>query len=79
MKKKQKKSAKGTPKEILKIQKVREMFKERKSWTLEEIVERSGFDERNVKACLLILRNPKRSKELLITHLDREKKLYTVK
>jgi hypothetical protein len=53
-----------------KIRKVREMFKERKSWTLEEIVERSGFDERNVKTCLSTLRNPKRSKELLITHLD---------
>jgi transposase len=79
MKKKQKKSAKGTPKEISKIQKVRDVFKERKSWTLEEIVERSGFDERNVKTCLSILRNPKRSKEFLITHLDREKKLYTMK
>ena len=75
MKKKQKNPAK----EISKIQKVRDMFKERKSWTLQEIAERSGFDERNAKTCLSILRNPKRSKEPLITHLDREKKLYTVK
>lgn len=79
MKKKQKKSAKETPKEISKFQKVRDMFKERKSWTVEEIVERSGFDERNAKTCLSILKNPKRSKELLITHFDREKKVYTVK
>ncbi len=78
MKKKRKKPTKRTPKEISKFQKVRDMFKEKKSWPLEEIVERSGFDEKNVKTCLSILRNPKRTKELLITRLDREKKLYTV-
>ncbi len=75
MKKKQKRPAKGTTK----VQKVRDMFKERRSWTVEEIVERSGFDERNAKTCLSILKNPRRSKELLITHFDGEKKVYTAK
>ncbi len=55
------------------------MFKEKDSWSMDEIVERSGFDERNVKTCLSILRDPKRSKELLVTNYDRETKTYTLK
>jgi len=75
MKKKSKRPAKG----VSKFQKARDMFREKKSWTLDEIVQRSGFDERNAKTCLSILKNPKRTKDPLVTHFDKEKRLYAVR
>ncbi len=64
---------------ISKIQKIRNMFAERDSWTVSELVKKSGHDEPNVRTTMSILKNPKRSKEPLITNYDKEKKIYSIK
>ena len=61
-----------------KFGKLREMFKQKKSWTAKELMKRSGFDAQNLKTAMSILRNPKRSKVLLVTDYDREKQTYTL-
>ena len=48
----------------------------KKTFTAEEMMQASGFDERNLKTALTILRNPERTKDLIITRFDAEKKLY---
>ena len=79
MKAKKGKKAKAVSKKISKFQKVRKMFGEKNSWTVDEIVKRSGFDERNARTCISILKNPERTKNLLMTEYDRETRTYTLK
>ncbi len=76
MKKSKAKSKRGP---ISKIQMIRNMFAEKNSWTVSELVKKSGYDESNMRAAMSILKDPKRSKELLITEYDKEKKIYSIK
>ena len=50
----------------------------KKTFAAEEMMQASGFDERNLKTALTILRNPKRTKDLIITRFDAEKKFYVL-
>ncbi len=74
MKKGSKKPGKKT-----KVGRIREAFSTKKSYTVDELMKLSGFDERNLRTAMTILRNPKRTKILLETEYDREKKTFTVK
>lgn len=76
MKKSKAKSRKGG---ISKSQKIRKMFTEKESWTVAELVKRSGFDERNVRTAMSIFKNPKRTKDPLVTNYDPETKAYMLK
>ena len=65
-------------KPVTKFQKVRDFFAKNKSGTLDTLMKISGFDERNMKTAMSILRNPKRTKNnLLVTTWDREKRTLT--
>jgi len=83
MKKTEKKQAvkvevKKEQKPVTKFGKVREFFSKNKSGTLDVLMKVSGFDERNMKMAMSILRNPRRSKNnLLVTTYDREKRTFT--
>jgi hypothetical protein len=61
-----------------KISKVRQMFKEKESWTRQEIADRAGYDLNNAAMAMSILKNPARTKNLLITTYNRETKTYTL-
>ncbi len=79
MKKTEKKeAARGKPVKVTKFQRIRDFFAKNKSGTIEELMKASGFDERNVKTAMSILRNPNRTKNnLLVTTYDREKRTFT--
>jgi hypothetical protein len=65
-------------KPVTKFQKVRDFFAKNQVGTLDVLTKVSGFDERNVKTAMSILRNPKRTKtNLLVTTYDREKRTFT--
>jgi hypothetical protein len=68
------------PKKVSKFGIIREMFVEKKSWTLDEIVKRSGFDQQNVMTAMSILRNPTRTgaDKMLTTDYDRATKTFTL-
>jgi hypothetical protein len=61
-----------------KVSIVRQMFAVKNSWTREEISEKSGFDWRNTHTAMSILKNPKRTKDLLPTVYDRATRTYTL-
>jgi hypothetical protein len=69
------------PKKQSKVGIIRGMFAEKPSWTVEELMARSGFDANNVRVAMTILRNPKRTKpeNLLVTSYDKEAGTYTTK
>lgn len=48
------------------------LLSEKKTFAAEEMMQVSGFDERNLKTTLMILKNPKRTKDLIITRFDAE-------
>jgi len=74
-----KKTAKEkTPKKISKVSKIRDMFAEKKNWSVQEIMKRSGFDRNNTKTAMSILRNKNRTKDLLTTDYDKEKEIFTL-
>jgi len=92
MEKEVKKSAKEVkkevPKEISKVQKpapegkcakLRALLASgEKTFTVAQMMKASGFDERNVRTAMSILRNPKRTKETIEAEYDRGKKTYTL-
>ncbi len=59
-----------------KFGKLRAALTARKESTAEELMKATGFDARNLKTAISILRNPKRSKNILDTTFDRERKVY---
>lgn len=62
-----------------KANKIRQMFKEKKEWTLKELTKRSGFkDDANTACMMSIFKNPTRTKELLITEFNKEKQTYSL-
>lgn len=67
------------PKKLSKVGIIRAMFAEKASWTVQELMDRSGFDANNVRVAMTILRNPKRTKpeNLVITVFDKETGTYT--
>ncbi len=66
------------PVKLTKFQRIRDFFAKNKVGTIEELMSASGFDERNVKTAMSILRNPNRTKNnLLVTTWDREKRTFT--
>jgi len=78
---KAKASAKSkAPKEprVTKTSKIRELFATKKSATLQEIMDYCGHDRHNTQSMMAILKNPKRTKDLLVTEYDRETKTYTL-
>lgn len=75
----QKKSKKASkPKKISKLQKIRDLFSEKKVHTAKELMEESGFDKTNLRTAMSILKNSKRTKELLRTDYDRKTEAYTL-
>jgi len=83
-----KKAAKATksaktkaPKEprVTKTSKIRELFAgKKKSHTLQEIMDYCGHDRHNTQSMMAILKNPNRTKDLLVTEYDRATKTYTL-
>jgi hypothetical protein len=78
--KKEKRVKEQGPKKVSKFGIIREMFTEKKSWTLDEIVKRSGFDQQNTMTAMSILRNPTRTSadKLVTTDYDRATKVFTL-
>jgi len=85
-KKSAKEAKKEVPKEISKVQKpngkcakLRALLASgEKTFTVVQMMKASGFDERNVRTAMSILRNPKRTKEIIEAEYDKEKKTYTL-
>jgi hypothetical protein len=61
-----------------KVSIIREMFSIKDTWTREELAKRSGFDRNNISVALSILKNPKRTKDLLITKYNPGTRAYTL-
>jgi len=61
-----------------KMGKIRAAFAEKKNWTLKDLMKRSNFDKANLMCAMSIFKNPKRTKELLVTDYDRETETYTL-
>ncbi len=55
------------------------MFAEKESWTLGELVKRSGYHAPNVRVAMFILKSSKRTKNPLVTDYDHKTKTYTLK
>jgi hypothetical protein len=75
-KRKEKKAA--SERKTTKVQIIREMFAEKGIWTKEEIMKKTGFNSQNANTAMGILKNPKRTKVLLLTTYDRKEKSYTL-
>jgi hypothetical protein len=63
---------------VSKTQTIRNMFKEKESWSREEIMDRTGFDSKNAHVCMGILKNGDRTKNPVLTGYDRKTKTYTL-
>lgn len=62
-----------------KANKIRQMFAEKKEWTLNELTKRSGFkNDDNTRCMMSIFKNKDRTKELLVTEFDKEKQVYSL-
>lgn len=61
-----------------KMGKIRSAFIEKKNWSLKDLMKRSGFDKANCQCAMSIFKNPKRTKELLVTDYDRKTEVYTL-
>ena len=74
----QKKKGRRSRGQVSKISIVREMFNTKDTWTREELAKKSGYDTRNLSTAMSILKNPKRTKDLLITKYDPSTRAYTL-
>lgn len=62
-----------------KANKIRQMFKEKSTWSLKEMTKRSGFkNDDNTRCMMSIFKNPGRTKELLVTEFNKEKQTYSL-
>ncbi len=59
-----------------KFGKLRAALMAKRENSVDELMRISGFDLSNLKTAISILRNPKRSKNILDTTFDKEKKVY---
>lgn len=83
---KKKKSEDGTlieagpllPKAPTKSDLLRSAFDEKEKWTLEELLDRTGYDTQNLKTAMGIMRNPGRTKpeQLMNILFDRDEEVY---
>ena len=73
-----KKKGRRSKGQVSKISIVREMFNTKDTWTREELAKKAGFDTRNLVTAMSILKNPKRTKDLLITKYDHSTHTYTL-
>ena len=55
---------------------IRSMFEDKASWTREEIMSRTGFDDKNAHAAMNVLKNPNRTKDPLNFKYNRENQTY---
>lgn len=61
-----------------KMGKIRSAFVEKKNWTLKDLMKRSNFDKANLMCAMSIFKNPKRTKELLVTDYDKKTETYSL-
>jgi len=61
-----------------KMGKIRAAFIEKKNWSLKDLMKRSGFDKANLMCAMSIFKNPKRTKELLVTDYDKKTETYSL-
>lgn len=61
-----------------KMGKIRSAFIEKKAWSLKDLMKRSNFDKANLMCAMSIFKNPKRTKELLVTDYDKKTETYTL-
>jgi hypothetical protein len=74
-----KSKAEKTPRTDSKLAKTAACFEEKDAWTVDELIERSGFDKPNLMCMMSIFQNPKRMKEerMIFTNYDKETSTYT--
>jgi hypothetical protein len=74
-----KKAAKvSKEKKPTKFGKLREMFKQRKTWSAKDLMKGSGFDAQNLRTAISILKNKARTKEPIVADYDKDKQTYTL-
>lgn len=61
-----------------KMGKIRAAFTEKTRWSLKDLMKRSGFDKANLMCAMSIFKNPKRTKELLVTDYDKKTETYNL-
>ena len=66
-------------KKVAKADLLRSAFDEKNEWTMDELLDRTGYDEANLKTSFGILKNVKRTKpeNMLFVEYDKETKTYT--
>lgn len=72
--------AEEKPGKISKIDLLKTAFGEKKTWTVAELTERTGYDEKNLYVAVKFLQNPKRTKadQLMVIEYDKKEKTYTL-
>jgi hypothetical protein len=70
-----------TPRTDSKLAKTAACFAEKDSWTIDELIARSGFDKPNLMCMMSIFQNPKRMKEgrMILTDYDKKTSTYTLR
>ena len=61
---------------VSKMSIIRAMFMDKRSWTRQEIMKRTGFDAKNTHAAMYVLKNPVRNKNPLKFIYNRENQTY---
>ena len=67
----------STPRKQTKTALLREAFAEKPKWDQDSLLEKTGYDARNLNTALAILRNPKRTKDKDILHVKYDRKTRT--
>jgi len=65
-------------KKVNKADKIRLAFSAKTEWTQDDLTVYTGFDKKNLSVALAILRNPSRTKDLLVVSYDRASKTYSL-
>jgi hypothetical protein len=75
------KKEEGEEKRESKVQKLKDAFKKRKTYTEEELIELTGYDAKNLHVAIAFLKNPKRTRveDLITLEFNKEKRTYTKK
>lgn len=66
------------PKGPTKMELLRTAFQEKKEWTVDELVARCGYDERNLRTATAIFRNRSRTKDPINIVWNKEKKTFSL-
>ncbi len=67
-----------TEKKTTKYGLLRKAFEVQTTWTWENLVDYTGFDKKNLAVAVSILKNPARTKDILVIEYDRITKTYTL-